>query len=169
MRALCWHGHGDVRVDTVPDPIIQHPRDAIIKITACAICGSDLHLYDGYQPTMKSGDILGHENMGTVVEVGSEVKNLKSGDRVVVPFTISCGECWFCSKGLYSACERTNPNAEIAVKAMGRAPAGLFGFSHMLGGYSGGAGPEVKRWLLILEGSMPPTLDWVPAPAPEDD
>jgi threonine dehydrogenase-like Zn-dependent dehydrogenase len=138
MRALCWHGHGDVRVDTVPDPIIQHPRDAILKITACAICGSDLHLYDGYQPTMKSGDILGHENMGTVVEVGSEVKNLQVGDRVVVPFTISCGECWFCSKGLYAACERTNPNAAMAVKAMGRSPAGLFGFSHMLGGYSGG-------------------------------
>ncbi len=138
MRALCWHGHGDVRVDTVPDPIIEHPRDAIIKITSCAICGSDLHLLDGYQPTMKSGDILGHENMGIVVEVGAEVRNLKKGDRVVVPFTISCGDCWFCKKGLFSACERTNPNAEMAAKAMGRSPAGLFGFSHMLGGYSGG-------------------------------
>lgn len=138
MRALCWHGHGDVRVDSVPDPIIQHPRDAIIQISACAICGSDLHLYDGYQPTMESGDILGHENMGIVVEVGSEVSNLKKGDRVVVPFTISCGDCWFCKKGLFSACERTNPNAEIAIKAMGHSPAGLFGFSHMLGGYSGG-------------------------------
>jgi threonine dehydrogenase-like Zn-dependent dehydrogenase len=138
MRALCWHGHGDVRVDSVPDPKIEHPRDAIIKITACAICGSDLHLYDGYQPTMESGDILGHENMGVVVEVGAEVSNLRIGDRVVVPFTISCGDCWFCKKGLFSACERTNPNAEIAIKAMGRSPAGLFGFSHMLGGYSGG-------------------------------
>jgi threonine dehydrogenase-like Zn-dependent dehydrogenase len=138
MRALCWHGHGDVRVDTVADPIIQHPRDAIIQITACAICGSDLHLYDGYQPTMKSGDILGHENMGLVVEVGSEVKNLKKGDRVVVPFTISCGECWFCEKGLFSACERTNANAKMAIEALGHSPAGLFGFSHMLGGYSGG-------------------------------
>jgi threonine dehydrogenase-like Zn-dependent dehydrogenase len=138
MRALCWHGHGDVRVDTVPDPKIEHPRDAIIKVSACAICGSDLHLYDGYQPTMKSGDILGHENMGIVVEVGPEVTNLKKGDRVVVPFTISCGECWFCEKGLFSACERTNPNAELAIKAMGHSPAGLFGFSHMLGGYSGG-------------------------------
>src|ERR1700743_854144 len=138
MRALCWHGHGDVRVDNVPDPTIQHPRDAVIKISACAICGSDLHLLDGYQPTMKSGDILGHENMGTVIELGSEVKNLRVGDRVVVPFTISCGECWFCSKGLYSACERTNPNAAMAIKAMGHSPAGLFGFSHMLGGYSGG-------------------------------
>jgi threonine dehydrogenase-like Zn-dependent dehydrogenase len=138
MRALCWHGHGDVRVDSVPDPKIEHPRDAIIQISACAICGSDLHLYDGYQPTMKSGDILGHENMGVVVELGAEVSNLKKGDRVVVPFTISCGECWFCKKGLFSACERTNPNAELAIKAMGHSPAGLFGFSHMLGGYSGG-------------------------------
>jgi threonine dehydrogenase-like Zn-dependent dehydrogenase len=95
MRALCWHGKGDVRVDTVPDPKIQHPRDAVIKITACAICGSDLHLLDGYQPTMESGDILGHENMGEVIELGPEVTNLKIGDRVVVPFTISCGQCWF--------------------------------------------------------------------------
>jgi threonine dehydrogenase-like Zn-dependent dehydrogenase len=138
MRALCWHGKGDVRVDTVPDPKIQHPRDAVIKITACAICGSDLHLLDGYQPTMESGDILGHENMGEVVELGSEVTNLKIGDRVVVPFTISCGQCWFCQKGLFSCCDRTNPNAEMAAKAMGQSPAGLFGFSHMLGGYSGG-------------------------------
>jgi threonine dehydrogenase-like Zn-dependent dehydrogenase len=138
MRTLCWHGHGDVRVDTVPDPTIRHPRDAIIKITACAICGSDLHLLDGYQPTMKSGDILGHENMGEVIEVGSDVTNLQIGDRVVVPFTISCGECWFCQNELYSACDRTNPNAELAIKAMGQSPAGLFGFSHMLGGYSGG-------------------------------
>ena len=109
MRALCWHGKGDVRVDTVPDPKIEHPRDAIIKITACAICGSDLHLLDGYQPTMESGDILGHENMGEVIELGSEVTNLKIGDRVVVPFTISCGQCWFCQKGLFSCCDRTNP------------------------------------------------------------
>jgi len=109
MRALCWHGTGDVRVDTVPDPRIEHPRDAIIRITACAICGSDLHLLDGYQPTMESGDILGHENMGEVIELGSEVNNLKIGDRVVVPFTISCGHCWFCQKGLFSACDRTTP------------------------------------------------------------
>jgi len=138
MRALCWHGKGDVRVDTVADPEIKHPRDAIIKVTACAICGSDLHLLDGYQPTMESGDILGHENMGEVVALGSEVTNLKIGDRVVVPFTISCGECWFCRKGLFSACCTTNPNAEMAIKAMGHSPAGLFGFSHMLGGYCGG-------------------------------
>src|SRR3978361_230493 len=152
MRALCWHGKGDVRVDTVPDPKIQHPRDAVIKITACAICGSDLHLLDGYQPTMESGDILGHENMGEVIELGSEVTNLKIGDRVVVPFTISCGQCWFCQKGLFSCCDRTNPKAEIAAKAMGQSPAGLFrlsrllggspagrlGFRRMCGGYSGG-------------------------------
>ena len=136
--ALCWRGKGDVRVDTVPDPKIQHPRDAVIKITACAICGSDLHLFDGYQPTMEKGDILGHENMGEVIELGSEVTNLKIGDRVVVPFTISCGQCWFCQKGLFSCCDRTNPNAEMAAKAMGQSPAGLFGFSHMLGGYAGG-------------------------------
>ena len=138
MRALCWHGKGDVRVDTVPDPKIQNPRDALIKITACAICGSDLHLFDGYQPTMEDGDILGHENMGEVIELGSEVTNLKVGDRVVVPFTISCGQCFFCKKGLFSCCDRTNPNAEMAIKAMGHSPAGLFGFSHMLGGYAGG-------------------------------
>lgn len=141
MRALCWHGKGDVRVDTVADPEIKHPRDAIIKITACAICGSDLHLLDGYQPTMEAGDILGHENMGEVVALGSEVTNLKIGDRVVVPFTISCGECWFCKKGLFAACDQTNPNAEMAAKAMGHSPAGLFGFSHMLGGYCGGQPP----------------------------
>ncbi len=129
MRALCWHGHGDVRVDTVPDPKILHPRDAIIRINACAICGSDLHLLDGYQPTMKSGDILGHENMGEVIELGSEVTNLRIGDRVVVPFTISCGQCWFCKQGLFSCCDTTNPNAEMAIKAMGHSPAGLFGFS----------------------------------------
>src|SRR6201747_2461344 len=138
MRALCWHGKGDVRVDTVPDPKIQHPRDALIRITACAICGSDLHLLDGYQPTMERGDILGHENMGEVIELGSQVTNLKVGDRVVVPFTISCGQGWFCQKGLFSCCDRTNPNAEMAAKGMGQSRPGLFGFSHMLGGYSGG-------------------------------
>lgn len=138
MRALCWHGKGDVRIDTVPDPKIAHPRDAIIKITACAICGSDLNLLDGYQPTLKSGDILGHENMGEVIELGSEVTNLRIGDRVVVPFTISCGRCWFCQRNLFAACDRTNPHAKLAIKASGHSPAGLFGFSHMLGGYSGG-------------------------------
>ena len=141
-RRRCAHSAGTEKATfaSTPSPIpkIQHPRDAIIKITACAICGSDLHLLDGYQPTMESGDILGHENMGEVVELGSEVTNLKIGDRVVVPFTISCGECWFCQQGLFSCCDRTNPNAEMAAKAMGHSPAGLFGFSHMLGGYSGG-------------------------------
>jgi threonine dehydrogenase-like Zn-dependent dehydrogenase len=138
MRALCWQGKNSVSVDQVPDPKIISESDAIIKITSTAICGSDLHLYDGYQPTMEKGDILGHENMGEVVEVGKEVKNLKVGDRVVVPFVIACGNCFFCQKGLYSCCDNTNPNAEIARAAMGHSPAGLFGFSHMLGGYAGG-------------------------------
>src|SRR5205809_1194411 len=138
MNALIWCAPYKVSVERVPDPKILDPRDAIIKITSTAICGSDLHLVDGYVPTMESGDILGHEPMGEVVEVGSGVTNLKVGDRVVVPFTISCGECWFCKKGLFSCCDRTNPNAEIARKAMGHSPAGCFGFSHMLGGYCGG-------------------------------
>jgi threonine dehydrogenase-like Zn-dependent dehydrogenase len=138
MRALCWHGHGHVSVDTVPDPVIEDPRDIVVRITSTAICGSDLHLYDGYQPTMESGDILGHENMGVVVETGRDVKNLAVGDRVVVPFVIACGSCWFCEKSLFSCCDTTNPNAELAEKAMGHSPAGLFGFSHMLGGFAGG-------------------------------
>lgn len=138
MRALCWHGKSDVRVDTVPDPEILDPRDAIVKITATAICGSDLHLYDGYMPTMEKGDVLGHEPMGMVVEVGSGVTNLKKGDRMVIPFTISCGTCYFCQKGLFSCCDTSNPNAEMAAKVMGHSPAGLFGYSHMLGGFPGG-------------------------------
>lgn len=138
MRALCWHGKSDVRVDTVPDPTIQEPGDALIRITSTAICGSDLHLFDGYQPTMEAGDILGHEPMGVVVEVGSAVKNLKKGDRVVIPFTISCGSCWYCKRTEFSLCDNSNPNAEMARKVMGQSPAGLFGFSHMLGGYPGG-------------------------------
>jgi len=138
MKALCWHGAGDVRVDNVPDPTILNPRDAIIKITSTAICGSDLHIYDGYIPTMKSGDILGHEFMGEVVELGSAVKNLKVGDRVVVPFTISCGNCFFCQKDLWSLCDNSNPNAWMAEKLYGHSPSGLFGYSHLLGGYAGG-------------------------------
>jgi len=138
MRALCWHGKSNVSVDTVPDPSILEPTDAIIKITATAICGSDLHLFDGYQPTMEDGDILGHEAMGIVVEVGSAVTKLKKGDRVVVPFVIACGSCFFCTKTLFSCCDTTNPNAKDARKLMGHSPAGLFGFSHLLGGYSGG-------------------------------
>ena len=138
MKALCWHGKGDVRIDSVPDPKIQDARDAIVRITTTAICGSDLHLYNGLVPTMQQGDILGHEPMGEVVEVGRDVHTLKVGDRVVVPFTISCGECFFCQKTLFSLCDTSNPNAEIARKQMGHAPAGLFGFSHMLGGFPGG-------------------------------
>src|SRR5258707_1369379 len=138
MRALTWHGKNDIRCDTVPDPKIEHGRDAIIKVTACAICGSDLHLFDGVMPTMEKGDVLGHETMGEVVEVGSENKRLKVGDRVVVPFTIACGECFFCERGFFSGCERTNPNASMAEKLWGHSPAGLFGYSHLLGGYNGG-------------------------------
>jgi threonine dehydrogenase-like Zn-dependent dehydrogenase len=138
MKALTWHGKGDIRCETVPDPQIQHGRDAIIKVTACAICGSDLHLFDGIMPTMEKGDVLGHETMGEVVEVGADNKALKVGDRVVVPFTISCGECFFCKQGFYSGCERSNPNAEQAEKLWGHSPAGLFGYSHMLGGFAGG-------------------------------
>jgi threonine dehydrogenase-like Zn-dependent dehydrogenase len=116
MRALCWHGNNDVRVDTVPDPTILNPRDAIIKVTSTAICGSDLHIYDGFIPSMVAGDILGHEFMGEVVEVGSGVKKVKKGDRVVVPFTISCGSCAFCNRDLWSLCDNSNPNAGMAEK-----------------------------------------------------
>ncbi len=138
MKALCWHGKNDVRCETVPDPKIEHPRDAIIKVTACAICGSDLHIYNGIIPNMESGDIIGHETMGEVVEVGRENTKLKVGDRVVVPFTIACGECFFCQRGYHSACERTNPDRDKAAELWGNSPAGLFGYSHLLGGYSGG-------------------------------
>jgi threonine dehydrogenase-like Zn-dependent dehydrogenase len=138
MRALCWFGKNDVRVETVPDPEILNPRDAIVKITSTAICGSDLHLYNGFVPTLEKGDILGHEFMGEVMEVGSAVKNLKAGDRVVVPFPIACGNCFFCEKGLSSLCENSNPNAPMAEKMWGHSPAGIFGYSHLLGGYAGG-------------------------------
>jgi threonine dehydrogenase-like Zn-dependent dehydrogenase len=138
MKALTWHGKGDMRCESVPDPKIEHPRDAIIKVTACAICGSDLHIFDGMIPTMQHGDVIGHETMGEVVEVGSENTKLKVGDRVVVPFTISCGECFFCKRGFYSGCERSNPNHTVAEKFWGHSPAGLFGYSHMLGGFAGG-------------------------------
>ena len=138
MKALCWHGANDVRVDNVPDPTIINQRDAIVKITSTAICGSDLHLYNGFIPTMQSGDIMGHEFMGEVVELGSEVKNLKKGDRVVIPFTISCGSCFFCNRDLWSLCDNSNPNAGLAEKIYGHSPAGLFGFSHLTGGYAGG-------------------------------
>ena len=139
MRALVWHGTQDVRCDSVPDPEIEHERDAIIKVTSCAICGSDLHLYDHFMPTMKSGDILGHETMGEVVEVGSGAKSkLKVGDRVVIPFTIICGACDQCKRGNFSVCERSNRNKHLAAKAFGHTTAGLFGYSHLTGGYAGG-------------------------------
>ncbi|HEX8883435.1 MAG TPA: zinc-dependent alcohol dehydrogenase [Noviherbaspirillum sp.] len=144
MRALCWHGAKDVRVDTVPDPKILNPRDAILKITSTAICGSDLHLYDGYIPTMEKGDILGHEFMGEVVELGSAVTNLKIGDRVVVPFPIACGNCYFCEEQQHSLCENSNPNAAMAEKMWGHSPAGIFGYSHLTGGYAGGQAEYVR-------------------------
>ncbi|MGI0483982.1 zinc-dependent alcohol dehydrogenase [Pantanalinema rosaneae CENA516] len=144
MKAVCWHGANDVRVDNVPDPKILNPRDAIIKITSTAICGSDLHLYNGYIPTMQSGDILGHEFMGEVVELGQDVHNLQIGDRVVVPFPISCGGCFFCQRDLWSLCDNTNPNAWMAEKLYGHSPAGIFGYSHLLGGYAGGQAEYVR-------------------------
>ncbi|CAB3918210.1 zinc-dependent alcohol dehydrogenase [Achromobacter mucicolens] len=144
MKALCWHGKHDIRYDTVPDPILEHPRDAIIKVSACAICGSDLHLFDGFMPGMKSGDVMGHEFMGEVVDVGAQAQNLKVGDRVVIPFTITCGECDQCKKGNFSVCERTNRNADQAAKMFGHTTAGLFGYTHLTGGYAGGQAEYVR-------------------------
>jgi len=144
MKALLWRGVHDVRVETVSDPTILNPRDAIIRVTLTAICGSDLHLYNGYIPSMRSGDILGHEFMGEVVEVGSEVSNLKKGDRVVVPFPIACGRCFFCSADMHSLCDNSNPNAWMPEEGYGHAPAGIFGYSHMFGGYAGGQAEYVR-------------------------
>jgi threonine dehydrogenase-like Zn-dependent dehydrogenase len=138
MKANCWMGKRDVRVQEVPDPKILNGHDAIVRITSTAICGSDLHLYDGYVPTMESGDVLGHEFMGEVVETGPAVKNLRTGDRVVVPFPISCGRCAMCQMQLFSCCENSNPNAWMAEKLWGHSPAGIFGYSHLLGGFAGG-------------------------------
>jgi threonine dehydrogenase-like Zn-dependent dehydrogenase len=138
MRALCWHGTEDIRLDRVPDPRIRDSRDAIVRITSTAICGSDLHLYGGFVPSMQEGDIVGHEAMGEVVEVGRDVKGLMPGDRVVVPFTISCGSCASCRKELFALCDLSNPNTEMAREAFGHSPAGLFGYSHVLGGFAGG-------------------------------
>jgi len=144
MKALVWHGTNDVRVERVPDPTILNPRDAIVKITTTAICGSDLHLLNGYIPTMQAGDILGHEFMGEVVEVGQANTRLKVGDRVVVPFTIACGRCFFCERQLWSLCDNSNPNAWMAEKVYGYTTAGLFGYSHMTGGYAGGQAQYVR-------------------------
>jgi threonine dehydrogenase-like Zn-dependent dehydrogenase len=144
MKALVWHGKNDIRCDEVSDPKIEHPRDAIVKVTSCAICGSDLHLYDGFMPGMQSGDIMGHEFMGEVVEVGRDNKKLKVGDRVVVPFTITCGECEQCRRGNFSVCERSNRNKEVADKLFGHTTAGLFGYTHLTGGYPGGQAEYVR-------------------------
>lgn len=138
MKAVCWQGKNKIQVERVADPEILNPRDAVVRITRTAICGSDLHLYDGYIPTMEPGDILGHEFMGEIVDTGSEVKKLKKGDRVIVPFTIACGQCYFCKNELWSACDNTNPNAWMAEKLYGYAGSALFGYSHMMGGYAGG-------------------------------
>jgi len=144
MKALCWHGKGDIRCDTVPDPRIEDPRDVIIKVSSCAICGSDLHLMDGLMPTMESGDILGHEFMGEVVETGSGHSKFRKGDRIVVPFNINCGECRQCKLGNWSVCERSNRNAQMAAAQFGYTTAGLFGYSHLTGGYAGGQAEYVR-------------------------
>ena len=144
MRALTWQGIGKVAIENVPDPTILNPRDAIVRVTSTSICGSDLHLFNGYIPAVYRGDILGHEFMGEVVEVGSSVTNLSVGDRVVVPFPIACGNCYFCGIEQYSLCENSNPNANVAEKMWGHSPAGIFGYSHMLGGYAGGQAEYVR-------------------------
>ena len=157
MKALCWHGTNDIRCDTVPDPTIEDPRDVIIKVTACAICGSDLHLMDGLMPTMKSGDVLGHEFMGEVVEVGAGFTKFKKGDRIVVPFNINCGACRQCNLGNFSACQRSNRNASMAAAQFGFTTAGLFGYSHITGGYAGGQAEYVRV----------PMADFAPMKVPE--
>jgi threonine dehydrogenase-like Zn-dependent dehydrogenase len=144
MKALVWHGKEDVRCDTVPDPEIEDPLDAIVKVTSCAICGSDLHLYHHFMPGMKKGDVLGHEFMGEVVEVGPAIRKLKVGDRIVVPFTIICGECEQCRRGYFSACERTNRNKKVGDLVFGHTTAGLFGYTHLTGGYAGGQAEYVR-------------------------
>jgi threonine dehydrogenase-like Zn-dependent dehydrogenase len=144
MQAVCWYGRGDVRIERVPDPTILNPRDAIVRVTTTAICGSDLHLFNGFIPTMHAGDILGHEFMGEVVETGSAVSNLRAGDGVVVPFPIACGNCFFCARGDWSLCDNSNPNARMAEALYGYSGAGLFGYSHMYGGYAGGQAQFVR-------------------------
>ena len=144
MRAVCWQGKHKVSVEHVPDPAILNPRDAIIRVTSTAICGSDLHLYDGFIPAMAAGDILGHEFMGEVVEIGSGVTTLRVGDRVVVPFAIACGQCGLCRRGAWSLCDNSNPNAWMLEKLYGSSGAGLFGYSHLYGGYAGGQAEYVR-------------------------
>jgi threonine dehydrogenase-like Zn-dependent dehydrogenase len=144
MKAVCWYGPHDVRVESVPDPGILNPRDAIVRVTATAICGSDLHLYNGFIPTMQAGDILGHEFMGEVVEVGPEVRKRRRGERVIVPFAIACGQCFFCSRELWSLCDNSNPNAGMAEALYGFSGSGLFGYSHLYGGYAGGQAEYVR-------------------------
>lgn len=144
MKAVCWMGKGKVETLTVNDPQILNPHDAIVKVTQTAICGSDLHLFDGFIPTMEQGDVLGHEFMGIVEEVGPAVDNLKQGDRVVVPFTIACGQCLFCKKQIWAACDNSNPNAHLMEAAYGYSGSGLFGYSHMMGGYAGGQAQYVR-------------------------
>lgn len=144
MKAVCWYGTERVRVEEVPEPTLLNPRDAIVKTTLTAICGSDLHLYGGYNPTMQAGDILGHEFMGEVVEVGKEVKTIRPGDRVVIPFAIACGQCFYCKRQLWSLCDNTNPNAWMAEQLYEDSTAGLFGYSHLFGGYAGGQAQYVR-------------------------
>src|SRR6266850_1138057 len=144
MRAVCWHDKLDLRVESVPEPRILNPRDAIVRVSATAICGSDLHLYGGFVPGMVKGDILGHEFMGEVVDLGPGVKNLSIGERVVVPFPIACGNCFFCRKTMFSLCENSNPNAAMAEKLWGYSPCGIYGYSHLLGGYAGGQAEYVR-------------------------
>ncbi len=160
MKAVCWMGTSNIQTLTVPDPQIVNPHDIVIKVTKTAICGSDLHLFDGYIPTMVPGDILGHEFMGIVEEVGPDVKNLKRGDRVVVPFTISCGNCFFCKKDLWSLCDNTNPNAQVAETMYGYSGSALFGYSHIYGGYAGGQAqyarvPHADVGCLKIENDLP--------------
>ena len=137
MRALCWNGVNDLRVETVPDPEIVAPHDVILKVTMSTTCGSDLHFIDGYLPTMREGDIIGHEFMGEVVEVGKDVMHTRKGMRVVVPSFIACGDCWFCQQKLYSLCDNTNPNAELQEPLLGYPTAGIYGYTHAFGGYAG--------------------------------
>lgn len=144
MKAVCWYGKGDVRVEEVPEPHILNPRDIIVQVTTATVCGSDLHIYDGLVPAMAQGDILGHEFVGEVVEVGPEIHHLKEGDRVAVAFSIACGRCYYCQREQYSLCDNSNPNAAIADTVFGHSPAGLFGYGHLMGGYAGGQAEFVR-------------------------